>query len=169
MAPGYRGAGRAGLALAMALAALPAAAQMGAPCASASAEQIAHLNDRWNATLAAGRPGDVEALYADDAVLVTAADAAPRIGRASIRAHLAEFRTRHPHLAIAMRSVTVGCNVAAVDGTSTFRVTGRRKGTRMFVGGRTSTRYEHRDGAWLIVRQELELTARPNRQTALAR
>ena len=52
-----------------------------------------------------------------------------------------------------MRSIMVGCNVASDIGTYTYRLTGRRKGTREAVIGRYSTIYEFRDGKWFIVQQ----------------
>ncbi len=52
-----------------------------------------------------------------------------------------------------MRSIMLGCNTASEMGTYTYRLTGRRKGTREAIIGRYSTFYEFRHGQWLIVQQ----------------
>jgi hypothetical protein len=51
-----------------------------------------------------------------------------------------------------MRSINVSCNAASDTGRYVYRLTGKRKGTRMVITGRYSTFYEYRDGDWLIIR-----------------
>jgi hypothetical protein len=60
---------------------MSAAAETTAQCPATSEEAIAQLFDRWNASLATGRPGEVVKLYADNAVLVPALSDRPLMGR----------------------------------------------------------------------------------------
>ena len=46
-------------------------------------------------------------------------------------------------------------------GAYVLRVAGRRKGTRMLIGGRYTLQYEHRNGDWLIVRHRVSGMYRP--------
>ena len=132
---------------------LPAHAQLASTCAVTTKEQIAALSERWNGALATGNPDLVASLYANDAVLLPMLSSEPRMGRQEIRAYFDEYLRRHPQRSINMRSIMVGCNVASDIGMYTFRLTGRRKGTREAVVGRYSTLYEFRDGQWLIAQQ----------------
>jgi hypothetical protein len=77
---------------------------------------------------------------------------APLVGRAAIRSHFASILPRHPQGTLSTRSITVSCNAASDNGTYVYRLTGKRKGTRMLLAGRYSTFYEYRNGDWLIVR-----------------
>ena len=146
----------------------PAIAQTPRTCLEANEGEVLAFIDRWHAAITAGRPDAVAELYADDAVLLPAESETPRKGKAAIRAYFAEFNDRHPALATTMRSVMAGCGMASEMGMVTFRITGQRKGTRMLVGGRTTTVLAHRDGRWLIVHQSLSLVPQPNRRIALA-
>jgi uncharacterized protein (TIGR02246 family) len=131
-----------------------AAAEPSAPCAAAAPHIIARQFDRWNAALAAGDADAVARLYTEDARLHITASTAPIVGRAAIRAYFAGFLTRHPQGTLRMRSITVGCNSAFDAGTYVYRITGRRKGTRMLIVGRYTTHYEYRDGHWLIAHHQ---------------
>jgi uncharacterized protein (TIGR02246 family) len=131
---------------------LGAAAEPTAVCTRASEEVIARQFDRWNLALASGNADAVARLYAEDAVLRVAPGAPPLVGRAAIRAYFADLLARHPQGSQTMRSIAVSCNAASDTGTYVYRLTGRRKGTRMLIIGRYSTFYEYRGGDWLIVR-----------------
>jgi uncharacterized protein (TIGR02246 family) len=140
---------------------MSAAAETTAQCPATSEEAIAQLFDRWNASLATGRPGEVAKLYADNAVLVPALSDRPLMGREEIRAYFEHFLGRHPQGSVTMRSIMINCNTASDIGTYVYRVTGQRKGTRMLIGGRYSTVYEYRNGDWLIVHHHVSGMSRP--------
>jgi uncharacterized protein (TIGR02246 family) len=131
---------------------LQASAQPAEKCTKAGEDMIARQFDRWNLALASGNPDTVARLYAADAVLQLAPSQAPIVGRAAIRAHFAGFLGRHAQGTLTMRSIAVSCNAGSDTGTFAYRLTGKRKGTRMVVTGRYSTFYEFRDGDWVIVR-----------------
>jgi uncharacterized protein (TIGR02246 family) len=132
---------------------LPAHAESTNTCAAVTKEQIAARSELFDSALATGNSDSVASFYADDAVLLPMLSSAPRVGRKEIRSYFEEYLKRHPQGVINMRSIMVGCNVASDIGTYTYRLTGRRKGTREVIGGRFSTLYEFRDGQWLIVQQ----------------
>jgi hypothetical protein len=73
------------------------------------------------------------------------------VGRDQVRAHFAQFLALHPQASVIARSVDVDCATAVDNGAYVYRVTGRRKGTRMLISGRYAIRYEVRDGDWHIV------------------
>lgn len=131
-----------------------ASAQPFAACAKPGEDVIAGQFDRWNHAVATGNPDAVVELYAENAVLRVAGQPAPIIGRPAIRAYFTEFLARRPQGALSMRSISVSCNAASDTGAYVYRLTGRRKGTRMLITGRYSTFYEYRDGDWLIVRHQ---------------
>jgi uncharacterized protein (TIGR02246 family) len=124
-----------------------------AACTLPTKEQIAALSEGWNRALATGTPAAVADFYAADAVLLPMLSSGPRMGREEIKSYFIEYLKRHPQGGINMRSIMVGCNFASDMGTYTYRLTGRRKGTREAIVGRYSTIYEFRDGKWLIVQQ----------------
>lgn len=139
------------------------AATAAAPCVTPSEGEIVALSGRWAAALAAGRIDDVANLYADNAVLMAEGQPAPLTGRHAIRTYLETFTTRHPQAHIDMRTVTTRCGLASDMTVTRFQVTGMRKGTRMFVGGRTSTLYAHDGDNWRITQQSLPTMTIPNR------
>ena len=149
---------------------LPAHAQPASTCAVTTKEEIAALAELWNGALATGNPDSVANLYADDAVLLPMLSSEPRMGRQQIRSYFEVYLRRHPKGLISMRLIMVGCNVASDIGTYTYRLTGRRKGTREAIGGRYSTLYEFREGKWLIVQQHastLTSTQKARKQGAM--
>lgn len=131
------------------------------PQPSASSQTIAALFDRWNASLATGKPAEVAMLYADDAVLQPALSDGPLVGRDLIRSYFAQFLLRHPQAAVTRRIIKIDCGTAVDAGTYVYRVTGRRKGTRMLIGGLYTLQYEYRNGDWFIVRHQSSGTYRP--------
>ena len=132
---------------------MPNLARAESTCAVTMKEQITELSESWSHAVATGNPDTVADFYAEDAVLLPMLSGAPRLGRKAIRTYFEEYLRRHPQGAINMRSIMLGCNVASDIGTYTYRLTGRRKGTREAIVGRYSTLYEFRDGQWLIAQQ----------------
>ena len=154
------------IALAAALAALalttaPAIAteQDARGCATDAPAPVVRELDRWTAALASGDADRVAGLYAEDATLIAGEGRAAIVGRATIRDYYAQLLTRHPEGVIRSRDAAVaakgGCDTAADSGTYHLRVTGRRMGTRMLLGGRFAVSYERREGAWQIARHVL--------------
>lgn len=129
----------------------PSTADTPRQCPEPSGRMIAELFDRWNAALASGDPDAVAKLYADNAVLLPALSDRPLVGREQIRGHLAQFLARHPQASVTKRTISIDCTTAVDAGTYVYRVTGRRKGTRMLIGGRYAIRHEFRNGDWRIV------------------
>lgn len=138
-------------------------------CREANPPEISALLDRWQTAVVIGDANAIAEFYADNAVLLPAIGEAPREGKAAIRAYFAAFVGRHPLPTITMRSVMAGCGMATEMGAARFQVTGARKGTRMFVGGRYSTVLTENDGRWLIAQQSLSLMPQLNRAAPLAR
>lgn len=145
------------------LLALPqrAAADTASQCPGPSLSTIAQLFDRWNASLATGKPEEVVKLYADDAVLLPAQSDQPRVGRDEISTYFARFLERHPQGSVIRRTISVDCATAVDAGAYVLRVTGRRKGTRMLIGGLYTLQYAYRDGDWLIVSHRVSGMFRP--------
>lgn len=153
----------AAIGLALVLIGLPvrAAADAAERCAETNTQTVARLFDDWNAALATGQPEKVAKLYADNAVLLPALSARLLVGRDQIRMHFAEFLLRHPRASVISRTISVDCATAVDVGTYVYRVTGRRKGTRMLIGGNYALRYEFDKGEWRIVRHHVSGAYRP--------
>lgn len=120
-------------------------------CPQPSTQAIAQLFDLWNTSLATGNPEEVAKLYAEKAVLLPALSDRPLVGRDQIRTHFAQFLRRHPQASVVRRTISIDCATAVDVGTYVYRVTGRRKGTRMLIGGVYGLRYEFDNGDWHIV------------------
>lgn len=120
-------------------------------CPATSTQEVAQLFERWNASLATREPEEVVKLYADKAVLLPALSGGLLVGRDQIRMHFAQFLLRHPQTSVLQRTISIDCATAIDAGTYVYRVTGRRKGTRMLIGGRYALRYEFDNGDWRIV------------------
>lgn len=105
-----------------------AAAAKQCPEPSPNTQSIARLFDRWNASLATGKPEEVAKLYADDAVLLPMLSDGPHVGRAEISAYFAQFLQRRPQGAVTRRTIKIDCGNAVDAGAYVFRVTGRRRG-----------------------------------------
>ena len=149
------------VALIVALAGVSTQARAETPpsCTPANQAQIAELSGRWNTALAACNTDALVGLYTEDAVLLPLLSDQPHTGRAEIRTYFEAFTRRHPQGQINMRSIMVGCNAASVIGTYVYRLTGRRKGTRVAIAGRYSTHYTYRDGLWLIALHDTSTTS----------
>src|SRR6478672_5631427 len=143
-------------ALAGGAAANPAAEPSPACAASAAAPAAEHLARAWTAALESNDAAAIAALYAEDAVVIPSDTPGPLSGWQAIRDFYVALVARHPRAARMDRVVQTGCEIVIDAGTVTFRVTGKRKGTRMLIGGRFSATYAMRDGAWRIVSHSLE-------------
>jgi uncharacterized protein (TIGR02246 family) len=149
---------RVGAAAAVLVAAGAASAQaQSSACVEPRKEEIAAITSQWQAAIAAGNADAIAAHYAHDAVLMPAMSQDVLTGQAAIRAYFAEFAGRHPVPVATSSTIMTGCGMASDVGTMNYRVTGQRKGTRMLVGGRSSTVFVARDGRWLIAQQSLAL------------
>jgi uncharacterized protein (TIGR02246 family) len=137
---------------------LPATAATPSSCSERSRGELASVVDRWHSALGSGQLDRLEELYADDAVLLPATSAAPRVGTIEIRAFFSEFLERHPRLTVTMRTIVAGCDMGSEMGTIRYRVTGRRKGAHMLMEGRITTVFAQREGRWFIVQQSLSLS-----------
>ncbi len=132
-------------------------------CSIPREADIVALSQSWSGLLAAGRLDELAGLYAEDALLLAEGRSEPVRGRAAIRAYLGQLATRHAEVRVDMRSIMTRCGMASEMTASRFQVTGKRKGTRMFIGGRTSTVYAEQGGGWRIVQQSLPTMSVPNR------
>lgn len=141
----------------------PSAAATPAACITPAVGEIAALSERWAQALAGGRVEEVAGLYAEDAVLLAEGHAEPIRGRSAIRTYLDALARRHPEARIAMREIMTRCGLASEMSETRFQVTGRRKGTRMFIGGRINTLYAQDGASWRIVQQSLPTMTQPNR------
>ena len=150
-------------ALASLAAPFPAAAQPISMCAQVSEADIATLSDGWSKALAAGRVDELAGFYAEDAVLMAEGMADPIHGRAQIRAFLVTLAGRHAAPRFDMRNVRTACSIATEMAAVRIQVTGKRKGTRMFLGGRASTVWAHDGARWRIVQQSLPTMLVANR------
>jgi uncharacterized protein (TIGR02246 family) len=140
-----------GLALLVAIQSFQGMAETARQCSKPSAETVTQLFDRWNAALATGNADAVARLYADDAVLLSALSDRVVVGRDQIRTHFSQFLALHPQASVTTRAIDTDCATAVDSGTYVYRVTGRRKGTRMLISGRYAIRYEFRKGDWHII------------------
>lgn len=145
-----------GLLGAAALASQPAYAANAPQCAPLTHTEAAALFDRWNTALTESNRMQLAGLYTDHAELVANGEGdVPHRGRGAILAYYESLLLRHPQASVTARTFETGCNVATETGEIVYRVTGKRKGTRMLLGGRYMTRYRFEDGAWRIERHVL--------------
>jgi uncharacterized protein (TIGR02246 family) len=124
-------------------------------CVPLTHTEAADLFDRWNTALAGSNPMQLAGLYSDHAELATDGEGEPHRGRQAILAYYEGLFQRHPQASVTSRTIETGCNVATESGEIVYRVTGKRKGTRVLLGGRYMTQYRFEDGAWRIERHLL--------------
>lgn len=142
---------------AAALVSQPAHAASAPQCAPLTPTEAAGLFDRWNTALTESNVMELAGLYSDHAELVTEGEGEPHRGRQAILAYYEGLLQRHPQASVMSRTLETGCNVATESGVIVYRVTGKRKGTRMLLGGRYVTQYRFEDGAWRIGRHILDV------------
>jgi uncharacterized protein (TIGR02246 family) len=128
---------------------LPVQAEDTMTCTQTSAQEIAALFDRWNASLATLDPDKVVALYAPDAVLLPTVSNKPRTNHAEIRDSFVHFLAKKPQGNIDFRIIKIGCNSASDTGLYTFTLHAT-KGKATKVSARYSSVYEYLNGQWLI-------------------
>ena len=128
-------------------------------CAAIGEEQVAELFQRWNRALASGDPGQVSALYSDDALLLPTLSAEPRRGEAAIRDYFVSFLRRAPQGRIDSRTIRLGCDSALDAGTYSFLVRDpdQPAAPAGWVSARYTFVYERRDGEWRIVHHHSSL------------
>jgi uncharacterized protein (TIGR02246 family) len=137
------------------LGSVPAHAASTPQCAPLTRTEAAALFERWNSALAESDATQLVGLYGDHAELTAHAEDVPRRGRGAILAYYESLLQRHPQASVTSRTIETGCNVATESGEIVYRVTGKRKGTRMLLGGGYVTQYRFEDGAWRIERHLL--------------
>jgi uncharacterized protein (TIGR02246 family) len=119
-------------------------------CQRASAQEIAALFDRWNASLQTGDPHQVVANYAERSILLPTVSSVPRLTPADKEAYFEHFLQSRPSGIIDLRFVDIGCNTAVDAGlyTFTFGATGQVVHARYTF----TYRWEHGPGGgkWLI-------------------
>jgi hypothetical protein len=133
----------------------PAHAAGTLPCAPLTHAEATDLFNRWNAALTANGVFELVGLYSDRAELAAHEADVPRRGRQAIQAYYESLLGRHPQASVISRTLEMGCNVATESGEIIYRVTGKRKGTRMLLGGRYMTQYRFENGNWRIERHLL--------------
>ena len=128
---------------------LPVHAKDTMTCTKTSAQEIAALFDRWNASLATLDPDKMAALYAPDAVLLPTVSNKPRTNHEEIRDYFVHFLEKKPQGKIDFRIIKIGCNIASDTGLYTFTLHDT-KGKAQKVSARYSFVYEYPNGQWLI-------------------
>lgn len=154
-----------GLVLASMLGAPPAKASATGECADANPHRIANLSGRWNAALASGNLSQLVDLYDDQAALIARPGEQPRSGKPAINGYYNELLRRHPHATVISQTIEYKCNSATESGIVVYRISGKRKGTRMLLGGHYFTQYHLEDGAWRIIRHHLGANPRSAGET----
>ena len=111
--------------------------------------EIAALFDRWNNTLATGKPEQVAALYAENGVLQPTVSNWMRKGREEVADYFVKFLALQPKGVINSRDIQKVDEDTAIDaGIYTFTLTEAGK-TRQ-VQARYTYVYEKIDGEWKI-------------------
>jgi hypothetical protein len=93
--------------------------------------------------------------YTDDATVSTTKDSQPVKGKQAIRDYYATLLPRHPQPRFISTKIATACNAATVEGTVLYRITGKRKGTRMLLGGRYKVDFAYNNKVWQITKQSL--------------
>ena len=154
-----------GLVWASMLGAAPAKASTTAVCADANPYRIPNISDQWNAALASGNLSQLVDLYDDRAALMARPGEHPRSGKPAINAYYKELLLSHPQASVISRTIENDCNSATESGVVVYRITGKRKGTRMLLGGRYTIQYRLENGAWRITRHDLGANPRSAGET----
>lgn len=108
------------LSLALLLAVTPALARTEV-CRSVREQDIAHLFERWNASLKSGVPAEVVANYAERSVLLPTLSDTPRLTPEAKADYFEHFLARQPSGTIDQRHIELGCNSAVDSGRYSFR------------------------------------------------
>ena len=92
---------------------LPVQAKDTRTCTKTSAQEIAALFDRWNASLATLDPDKMAALYTPEAVLLPTLSNKPRTNHEEIREYFVHFLEKKPQGKIDFRIIKIGCDSAS--------------------------------------------------------
>lgn len=133
--------------------ALPASAEAQARtmrCAPVSKAAVEQQFGRFTAAWASGKPEQVTALFAPDAVLLPTVSNIPRTDRAGIRDYFVTFLKNRPAAVIDSSTIKLGCNQASRVGTWTVTLTNPETGAAMPVKARYSFNYKYAQGRWWI-------------------
>ena len=128
---------------------LPVQAKDTRACTKTSAQEIAALFDRWNASLATLDPDKMTALYAPAAVLLPTVSNKPRTNHEEICDYFVHFLEKKPQGKIDFRIIKIGCDSASDTGLYTFTLHDT-KGKPQKVSARYSFVYEYLNDQWLI-------------------
>jgi uncharacterized protein (TIGR02246 family) len=137
------------------LCSVQARADTTAVCAKPTTLQVMQLMNFWKAGLASGNADKMASFYTDDAVIVPTKNATPIKGRDAIRAYYADLLARHPQPRFISTKISTGCGTATVRGAVIYRITGKRKGTRMLLGGHYKVNFVFHKKVWQITDQAL--------------
>jgi uncharacterized protein (TIGR02246 family) len=146
-----------------------------AACQPPAPNEISSLVDRWNTAAATGHPDKITRLYANDATLMPANGAAPRIGYQPIRDHYVHTLQAQPQLEVISRTVRADCDMA-VDrgvlilstGPKDAREAIRHSFTFVYVRHGDTWQIEHHHVSPLQGPPETLRTSRPARVPAVA-
>jgi uncharacterized protein (TIGR02246 family) len=125
-------------------------------CTKLTTLQVMQLMNTWKAGLASGDADKMASFYAEDATLATTRSGGPFKGRDAIRIYYGDLLPRHPAPRFLSSKISATCNAATVEGFVLYRITGKRKGTRMLLGGHYKVDFAlHEGNVWLIKNQSL--------------
>jgi uncharacterized protein (TIGR02246 family) len=121
-------------------------------CATVTEAEIGNLFVRWNDAVKTGKPENVVALYASDAILLPTVANGPLIGPEPITGYFEHFLLDRPSGEIDQRTIHIGCNVAFDAGLYTFTYNPPPpRPAKEPTKARYTYIYEYDGGRWLIV------------------
>ena len=97
-------------------------------CTNATETDIAALFDKWNDALQTGNPEEVNARYADNAVLLPTLSNTPRTDSAGRIDYFEHFLAKKPVGTILTRTIKINCDDAVDTGTYNFDLTDPKTG-----------------------------------------
>lgn len=131
-------------------------------CRSITKEEVAALFDRWNASLATGKPAQVVANYDADSILLPTLSNTPRLTAAEKEDYFVHFLENQPQGRIDQRHIQIGCNTALDAGLYTF--TFAKNGQT--ASGRYSYTYRWNGKEWLITHHHSSLMPETDKSAA---
>lgn len=131
-------------------------------CRSITKEEVAALFDRWNASLATGKPAQVVANYDADSILLPTLSNTPRLTAAEKEDYFVHFLENQPQGRIDQRHIQIGCNTALDAGLYTF--TFAKNGQT--ASGRYSYTYRWNGKEWLITHHHSSLMPETDKAAA---
>lgn len=121
-------------------------------CSNATETDIAALFDKWNDALQTGNPEEVNARYADTAVLLPTLSNTPRTDSAGRIAYFEDFLLKKPFGTILTRTIKINCDDAVDTGTYNFDLTDSKTGKVTATPARYTYTYAPvgPNGTWVI-------------------